>query len=96
MARFMLILCVLLIPSIGGKDFAFFHLQGDASPIKAPNHRHTQNRPNTHNAACGPTGAVDVARFMLILCVFLIPSIGGKDFAFFHSQGGASLLKEWT
>ena len=28
-------------------------------------------------------------------CGFLIPSIGRKDFAFFHSQGGASLLKEW-
>ena len=92
-AKFRLILCVLLIPSIARKDFGFFHWQGGASLLKAPNHTHTQNRPNTHNAACGPTGAVDVAKCMLILCVLLIPSITRKDFAFFHWQGGASLIK---
>ena len=95
-AKFMLILCVLLIPSIARKDFGFFHWQGGASLLKAPTHPHTPNRPNTHNiAACGATGAVDGAQFRLILCVLLIPSITRKDFAFFHWQGGASLLKEW-
>ena len=88
---------VRLIDTINNPEgFCFFHWQGGASLLKAPNHPHTPNRPNTHNiAACGATGAVDGAQFRLILCVLLIPSITRKDFAFFHWQGGASLLKEW-
>ena len=74
----------LIITINSRKDFGFFHWQGGASLLKAPNHTHTQNRPNTHNAACGPTGEVDVAKFIAHI-VRLIDTINSPEGFWFLS-----------